>query len=324
MSKAGWAALFLCSLAAWGARAEEGAQAAVTVFQLRDGSKIEALRYSIMTGGNARAYLIINLEGKQQVVVDKDIVSKSEESVPLNKLSEKGRQEVSSMRSLSAPRVEPEAPRSTSQETTANRRRLNDLRAALKKAEDSLAKAQTERAKAEIFIREAPVSIAKADAEYDSAKAELSGTTTAPQLLNPNGVVDHQRSDYLRSLMVRAAEMKVDLQQKLRDAQDMVAHGADNIRRLRERVAETKDELEAAESGANPTAQKSKEERERENLAEPGQPLGSITLLTFKDGSEIRAQQVLEDADGRLAVKDELGKVHFLLAQDVVKREQLK
>ena len=47
----------------------------------------------------------------------------------------------------------------------------------------------------------------------------------------------------------------------------------------------------------------------------------SILTLTFKDGRKLRVSTLLEDPDGRVAVKDEQGKVQYFDAAEIVKRE---
>ena len=66
-----------------------------------------------------------------------------------------------------------------------------------------------------------------------------------------------------------------------------------------------------------------REKKAAETRVEPP-PQDTLTVLTLKDGTALKAVTILEDPDGRLAVKDEQGKVHYLSAKDIVKREQMK
>lgn len=328
MCRSSLVALVICALAVLGAFAVEE-PVTVTTFQLKDGEKIEALRYSVMTVNNSKGYLITTMEGKKQALIGSVVVSREEESVPFEKLSEKAQKEVLSMRvAAGSAQVEAETDRKTQQDVVAARRKAHEARTTLKTAEEALALAKTVLANAEKIVKDIPVEIAKYDAEYDAAKAELSEAYST-RVIGPYGTPDHPRADYLRNLMVRAAENKVRAEQSRKEAQDVSTRVTETIKQLEARIDTAKKDFEAAEADAKAIAQIAKEdalEREKK-AAEPRvepPPQETLTVLTLKDGTALKAVTILEDPDGRLAVKDDQGKVHYLSAKDIVKREQLK
>ena len=328
MRRSNLAALVMCSLAALGAFAVEE-PVTVTTFQLKDGGKIEALRYSVLTVNNSKGYQIITMEGKKQNLIGNDVISREEESVPFEKLPEKTQKEVLSMRAAaSAARNEAAADKKGQQDAAAARRRARDAHNTLKTDEEALALAKMVLANAEKIVKDIPVEIARYDAEYDAAKAELSESYST-HIIGAYGVLDHQRADYLRNVMVRAAENKVRAEQSRKDTQDLITRRTETIKQLEASIDTAKKDFEAAEADAKAIAQIAKEdalEREKkaaETRVEPP-PQDTLTVLTLKDGTALKAVTILEDPDGRLAVKDEQGKVHYLSAKDIVKREQMK
>ena len=108
------------------------------------------------------------------------------------------------------------------------------------------------------------------------------------------------------------------------------------LKKLDERSVPLRKEYEAAQVEAKQAVLKAKEaahEREKAAIKEAAaaQPAPApatapaekdgVTVLILKDGTTLRAKQILEDPEGRAAVKDEAGKVHYVNLQDIVKRE---
>lgn len=310
----------------------------VTIFTLKDGKKMEGVSYSSIGAGDLKSYLINTLEGQRLIFLEKEVASKKEELVAVDKLPEKARKEVLKNRAIAAAaKAEAELFEKDQAEVTAAKRREIQIRTALSKLLDEMALARTVTANAEQIVKSAPVETARLDAQYDAAKTELgalSGTSYDRGFIRTS--VEPRRADYLRDLMISSAEEKAKVEQGKKDAQDVIARVADAMKKLDERAAPLRKEYEAAQAEVKQAMQKAKDaahEREKAAIKEaaaanPAPAPGAapaekdgVTVLILKDGTILRAKQILEDPEGRAAVKDEAGKVHYVNLQDIVKRE---
>lgn len=292
-------------------------------FELKGGQKIEAYRLASLGAGDLKSYVLTTLDGEKLIVLENEIVSRKEEVIELDKLPERARKEVLKSRAAAAAaRAEMEAQQKEQQAIFAAKRKETDARNELKKIAEDAALAKAVLANAEKIIKETPVEIAKLDAQYDAAKTELGGLSSS--YVGGYGGVDHARADYLRGLMTRAAEDKVRLDQGKKEAQDVIARVQENLKVLEARMVIAKKDLETAQTEAKAAHQKAKDEaRQREKTRETkgeSQKEGP-TLVTLKDGRTLTATSILEDPDGRVTIKDDQGKVHYLDAQDVIRRQ---
>ncbi len=328
------AAVFIAgTLAASGVSGEEE-PVSVTTFETRDGRKIEAYRFSSLGAAEARSYLINTLDGQKLIYLEKEIVARQENTVPLEKLPEQARVEVRRARAAAAAaRAEAEARGKDEEKIAAVRRKELEARVVLKKISEELALARTVLSHAENLIRNTPIEIARLDAQYDAAKTELGSLGGGGGVgYGPGGFiragVEPRRGDYLRSVMTQVAEDKARLELGKKDAQDVVARVQETLKQLDARAAEMEKALAAAREELKEAQAKARDAvREREKAAAPeakpaaGGVEREVTLVTLKDGSQIRATAILEDPDGRVAIKDVEGKVRFVSVLEITKRE---
>ncbi|MCY3022679.1 MAG: hypothetical protein NTW87_27180 [Planctomycetota bacterium] len=232
----------------------------VTTFALKDGRKVEALRYVTFSAGDFKTFVVTALDGKKLTLLGKDVASQQEELVPFDKLPEAARQDVAKVRAAAAAaRAAAEARAADEKAVAAAKRRENEVQAGLNKTADELKSAQELQTKAELAVRNAVTDIAKADARYDGAKTELGSLSGVYDGYSPYSWGNPRRGDYLRALMTHAAEEKTMLQYEKQDAEAVVARVKETLPKLEARVAAAQNELAAAKAETKQVILKMKE-----------------------------------------------------------------
>ncbi|HYF51372.1 MAG TPA: hypothetical protein VEJ63_18300 [Planctomycetota bacterium] len=330
------------------AKAEKDDAVNVTTFTLKDGTKIQGTSWSSLGDKDLKSYLINTLEGRRMIVLEKELQGKADEVVALEKLPEKARAEVLKTRAAAAAaRAEMEAAEKDEAAVAAQRRLEISKRKALNLALDEIALARTVLSNADQIVRNAPIEIARLDAQYDAAKTELGGSRDYVSGYLGGGYRDSRRSDYLRDQMVSAAEEKARVERNKKDAQDVITRTSETLKQLETKAVELRKELDAAEAETKLALKKAREaaqERAQERIKEQQQkdqqkkdaaqkdpanleirpasaPAKDLTVLVLKDGTRVKATTILEDPDGRITIKDDQGKILYVDAKDVQKRE---
>jgi len=224
----------------------------VTTFELKDGSKFQAVSFAAVGRDDLKSYIIATPEGVKAIILEKEIVNRKKESIAFVELSDAARKAVLHERALAAERkAEFDAAEIDRKIIEAARRRENETRVALSHATEDVTIANDTISNAEDLIHNTPIEVAKADARYDAAKTELASGASSGGF--PVGVryassVDTHRSDYLRKLMTDAAEEKARLELAKKDAQDIINRTVDKLKALEGHIAEARKKLDAAQA----------------------------------------------------------------------------
>jgi hypothetical protein len=298
----------------------------ITTFELTDGTKLETFRFSAAGNGDLKNYIITAMDGRKQILLEREIVRRTDASVALDKLPAAGREEVLRSRAaLAAARAESEAVAADQQIIDAARAKEIDVRNTLKKIGDETALARTVLTGAETLVRNAPSDIAKADARYDAAKTELASAGNCSHCAFGACTLNHRSADVLTEIMTAAAEDKVKIEQARKEAEGVVTRTLDNIKQLNARYDALRKAYDSAHKDTQAAIQKARDaanQRRKDRQAKlEGEAKATVTEITLKDKSIIRAVMLLQDAEGRLSIKDDQGKVHYVEPEQIAKRE---
>jgi hypothetical protein len=303
----------------------------ITTFELVGGAKLEGFQFSTYGNGDQKNYVVSLLDGRKQILLEKEIAARREEIVALEKLSASVREEVLRSRAAAAAaRAEAEAAAADQQRVDAARRRENEARERLAKVSAEIEPARTVLSAAETILSGTPVEIAKAEARYDAAKTELAATGNCSFCAYGNCAIRHRSAETLTEMMTLAAEDKVKAAQAGKAAEGVISRSQDTLRQLDERLVAARKEYDAARAetrsaAAQADAAAAQRRKAREAQAQPAANAAAakspVTVLTLKDKTVIRAVTILQDPDGRLSVKDEQGQVRYLSPEQIEKRE---
>ena len=229
----------------------------VITFELQGGKKIDVLSFSSLSSGDLRSFSVTTTDGKKLLLLDKDIVSRKEERVPLAKLPEGARKELQRIRAVAAAsRAEADAQAAEQKALIGVKRRENDARAAVSKAQVELTLSQSLIVNADAIVKNTPIEVAKADARYDAAKTELGAASSFVPMTA-------SRADWLRNQMSHAAEDKARLELAKREAEEITKRALESTKVLNTRFETARKELDAAEAETKQSIQKLKASREQ-------------------------------------------------------------
>jgi hypothetical protein len=243
------AILSLASLCVFAPLCADDDPATITTFQLRDGRTLEALRFSKIATGGVETYFISTLDGQRHVLKAEEIVSSKEALVALAALPEAARNEIRKQRAVTAAaRTRAEADAAAQKTVAEAKRAENQARAVVTKLTAELNGARETLARAETVIRNAPIEVARADARYEAARTELGSLSSGYVGPNTIYVGNPNRADYLRALMVRAAEEKALALDNKKEAEAILARTSTAARQLEDALTTALKDLAAAQA----------------------------------------------------------------------------
>ena len=226
---------------------EEPPPVRIITFELKDGKKFEALRFSSMGAGDLKTYLIYTLDGRKLALLEKEIVSRKEQLLPLASFPPQAQNEILQQRAaIAAAQTSANAKSEEQKVVAAAKQRENEAKAALDRARTEMIAASSRLADAEQTIKETPVALAKAEARYDAAKTEL-GSGTSSYYYDANRVPGG-RSEHLSDVMMRAAEDKARLETAKKEAEELLKGGQDGLAPLSARVDSAMVDFAAAQA----------------------------------------------------------------------------
>ena len=242
--------ILLMGLLLAGACFGEDAPVRVTTFELRDGKIFQALSYSSSGANDLKSYVILTPKGERLTLLDKEIVSRKAQSLPLDKFPEAARKEILKNRAAAnSVRAESEVAVQADRAASGERQKEFDVLAALNKARTEYSLANSTVQNAENTQRNAPIDIARADARYDAAKTEINSGSTAGNFgVYRVGSNSFSRADYLRNLMMQAAEEKARIESEKKDADEQIKRIEPTLKALGGRVEVLMQEYAAAQA----------------------------------------------------------------------------
>lgn len=250
----------------------------VTSFETSEGKKYEALNWSSFNSGDLKTYVLNTIDGRKTTLLEIDVVRKIERLAPLDSLPKDVQVSVRAARVAAAvARANAEAETREQRLIADARRGQREVEAALRKANADLLNAKNLLMLSDTAIKNSAVELAAADARYDAAKTELGSISSGLVFRAPYySVFDtSSRADYLRSLMVRAAEDKARITQERKDAEDIIARTTASLKPLAERVAQLEKDRDAAKAQADRIIQDAKAaEKERAAKADAELQIG--------------------------------------------------
>ena len=229
----------------------------VTMFELKDGKKFNAVAYASLGKDDLKSYVITETNGARAIILEKEIVNRKKANLAFVDLDEPSRREVMRQRSISA------AKKADGEALAAEHRVVSDAKlkeaaykADFEKLSGELALARDILTNAEQVIKNTPVDIARADARYDSAKTELAATGAGgypPPYTRPT---DPRHNDYLRQVMIQAAEDKAKADQAKKEAEEIVTRTQDKLKKMEAKIDDARKAYELAQKQARELADK--------------------------------------------------------------------
>jgi hypothetical protein len=229
----------------------------VTTFELKDGKKFNAVAYAALGKDDLKSYVITETNGERAIILEKEIVSRKKEQLAFVNLDDASRREVMRQRSASAAK-KADADAAAKERSTAYDSRLKEsaFKAAFNKVNDELTLAREILTNADLVIKSTPVDIARADARYDSAKTELAATGGGGYPPPYARITDQHHNDYLRQVMIQAAEDKAKADAARKDAEDVQARTREKIKGLEAKVEDARKAYDAAQAEAKGVIEK--------------------------------------------------------------------
>ena len=223
----------------------------VTTFELKDGKKFSAVAYAALGKDDLKSYVITETNGERAIILEKEIVSRKKEQLAFVNLDDASRREVMRQRSVSAGK-KADADAAAKERTVAYDAKLKEaaFKAAFNKINDELTLAREILTNADLVIKSTPVDIARADARYDSAKTELAATGGGGYPPPYARAADPHHNDYLRAVMIQAAEDKAKAEVAKKDADDALARTREKIKGLEAKVEDARKACDAAQAEA--------------------------------------------------------------------------
>lgn len=244
----------------------------ITTFETSEGKKFDAANWSSFNASDLKTYVLTTLDGKKMMLLERDVVRRTERLEPLDKLPEEIRISVRKSRaSAEAARVEAEAVAKDQRVVAEAKRNERETETASRKAEGDLAAAKNLLATADMAIKNSVVDLAAADARYDASKTELGSLNSAPytygRIAYP--LDTSARAASLRRSMVQAAEDRAHIELDRKEMDAVVTRTTAAIKPLTDRAADARKVYDTARGETAKAIQAAKDaEKQRAGKAE--------------------------------------------------------
>ena len=315
--------ILLCAAVSLASYVTAEEQVTVTIFTMKDGRTLEAIRFASIGDEGARTFALKTMEGERLTVAEEDVASRSERRVPISGLSDKARAQLQHSTDVTAHTATREDSDAQNQKQIAAARKDVDARIAVRKLDDELAQAKARLIPIQQQITESTAAIAAAQANSDAAAKEL-GAMPDPRTGSMDAATREAenrreaRREVLRKKIKAAEDEKARLTVTKTAAERLANDVSEQVKKLTEkRQAAQKDEAAAAvEKSKAIIAANAPDQATQKKTAETPKS-SAIQTLKLKNGATLRVRSMQKLDDGALLVTDEAGQEHRIQASDV-------